>query len=79
MINAKVNVKSIAHGKKDYSWNPSTCICKDSTYLKSIFDNLVIVYNYIINVTYRVSTNVTNPTSTNVASTVSINSDKKKK
>ena len=29
--------------QKDYSWNPSTCICENSKYLKSIADNTEIV------------------------------------
>ena len=45
--------------KKDYSWNPSTCICENSKYLESIADDSVIVYDEIINVTDSVSTNVT--------------------
>ena len=28
--------------KKDYNWNPSTCICENSKYLKSITDDSVI-------------------------------------
>ena len=28
--------------EKDYNWNPSTCICENSKYLKSIADNSVI-------------------------------------
>ena len=37
---ANVNVKIIvrAKSKRDYSWNPSTCICENSKYLKSIDD-----------------------------------------
>ena len=37
-INA--NVKIIVHQKKDFSWNPSPCICEKSKYLKSIADRL---------------------------------------
>ena len=62
MIKAKLSVNSIAHGKKDYSWNRSTCICKNSRCLKSIFDDSVILCNYIINFTNSLSTNVTNKT-----------------
>ena len=29
--------------KKEYSWNPSTCICENSKYLKSIDDTSVIL------------------------------------
>ena len=58
--------------KKDYSWNPSTCICQDSKHLKRIVDYSYskIACDEIIYVTDIVSTNVT--------STVSINSDDKK-
>ena len=64
--------------KKDYSWNPSTCICENSRNLKSIDGDLVIVCDEIMNVTNIVSTNVTNRVPTNVTSAVSINSDDKK-
>ena len=36
---------------KDYSWNPSTCICENGKYLKSITDTLVIMCNKIISST----------------------------
>ena len=69
-----------------YSWNPSTCICEYSKYLKSIVNKSVIMYDKIINLADSVSTsmrntmptNVTNTTSTNAVSTVSINSVNKK-
>ena len=40
--------------KKDYSWNPSTCICENGNCLKSIVDDSVIacdeiIYVYCIN------------------------------
>ena len=31
-----VSVKIITRAKKDCSWNPSTCICQNGKYLKSI-------------------------------------------
>ena len=34
--------------KKDYSWNPSTCICENSKYLKSIADASVIKCDKIV-------------------------------
>ena len=37
--------------KKDYIWNPSTCICENGKYFKSIADTSVIVCNEIINAT----------------------------
>ena len=64
MINVNVSVKSIKSCKKDYSWNPSTCICSNSRYLKSA--------------TNSASKNVTNTLSTNVTSIASQNSDDKK-
>ena len=79
IINANVSVKSIACAmQKDDSWNPSTCICENSSYLKSIADDLVIMSDNIISVTDSVSTNGTNTISTNVTITVSIKSDNKK-
>ena len=29
---ANVSLKIIVRAKKDYSWNPSTCICENSKY-----------------------------------------------
>ena len=34
--------------QKKYSWNPSTCVCKNSKYLKSIADTSVIEFDEII-------------------------------
>ena len=71
--------------KRDQSQNPGTCICKNSSYLKSILDDSVILFEESIGVTNSVSTNVANavPTNvnriTNVKSTVSINSGDNKK
>ena len=76
-IHANVKVKSIVHAKKDYSWNPSTCICEHSKYLKGTVDNLQLC-DEIINVRDAVSTQVKNTISTNVTSTASINSHNKK-
>ena len=39
--------------KKDYNWNPSTCICENSKYLKSIADSSVIECDGIITVMDR--------------------------
>ena len=54
--------------KKDYSWNPSTCICENGNCLKSIVDDSVSramkLDMFIV--------------STNVTSTVSINCHNKK-
>ena len=41
--------------KKDYSWNPSTCICENSKYLKSIADTSVIACDETISVMNIVS------------------------
>ena len=63
--------------KKDYSWYPSTCICENSKYLKSIADDSKIVCDklYIMEI---VSTNGANTIATNATRTVSINPDEKK-
>ena len=42
--------------KKDYSWNPSTCISENSKYLKSITDTSVIKCGEIIIVMINVPT-----------------------
>ena len=46
--------------KIDYSWNPSTCICENSKYLKGITDTSVIMYDEVISVMDIVSTKKTN-------------------
>ena len=64
--------------KKDYSWNPSTCICENSKYLKSNVDNSVIASDEIISVMDIVSIKVTSTIATNVMSTASVNCHGKK-
>ena len=44
--------------KKDYSWNPSTCICENAKYLPSIANDSKIVCQEIINAANSVSINV---------------------
>ena len=46
--------------KKDYRWNPGTCICENGKYLKSIAGTSVIVYDEIIYVLSDVSINSDN-------------------
>ena len=53
-------------GKKDNSWNLSTCIYDNGNYLKSIVDTSVFAYNETINATDSVSRNVTNTIPTNM-------------
>ena len=53
--------------KKDYSWNPSTCICENSKYLKSIANTSVIACDDIVSVMDIVSTKMTNTRATNVS------------
>ena len=55
--------------KNNYSWNPSTCISKNSKYLKSIADTSVIECDDVILVTDTLSTKMTNTIATNVTST----------
>ena len=64
--------------KKVYSWNLNTCISKNSRYLKTISDTLVIVGDEIINVRDSLSINVTQTLPTNVKSTISVNPNDKK-
>ena len=51
--------------KKNYNWNPSSCVCENSRYLKSIVEYSVVVCDEIISVMDSVSANVTNTISTN--------------
>ena len=47
-----VNIRNYPKYKKDYSWNPSTCIFENSKYLKSVNDISVSkcnCYGYCIN------------------------------
>ena len=37
--------------KKDYIWNPDTCICGNSKYVGSVIDELLIKYDRIIDTT----------------------------
>ena len=74
-----VNVKiTVNEKKKDYSWDPSTCISKNSKYLKSIVDTSVIECDEIIAVLNILSTKVTNTIARNVTSTASMNCHSKK-
>ena len=66
--------KNYGTWKKDYSWNPSICICENDKYLKSILDTSVISCGEIISVMDIASTKMTNT----IAKNVSINSDGKK-
>ena len=67
--------------KKDYSWNPSKCICENSKYLKSIVYTSVTECGEVIIVMDNASTKKTNTIATkktNVISTASINCHSKK-
>ena len=44
--------------KKDYSWNPSSCICENSKYLKSIANTSLLTCDEIISVRDIVSTKI---------------------
>ena len=60
--------------KQDYSWNPSTCICGNDKYLKSIADFSVVTCDETISVILYQQTLIL----TNVTSTASINCHSKK-
>ena len=84
---ASVNVKIIQKKcKKDYSWNPSTCICENNKYLESNPDTSVTKCDKIIiamdNVSTKksntIATKKINTIATDVMSTVSINCHGKK-
>ena len=76
---ANVNIKIIVHEKKNnYSWNPSTCICENSKYLKIIADTSVTEYDEIRFVMDIVPTKKANTIATNVTNTAPINCHSKK-
>ena len=64
---------------KDNSWNPSTCICENSKYLKSVAGTSVAECDEIVIVMNNLTTKKTNTITTNVTSTASINCHSKKK
>ena len=51
--------------KENFSWNPSTCICKNGKYLGSSNDNSVIRCGKIISAVGNVSATVSSTVSTN--------------
>ena len=65
--------KKYHKSEKDYSWNPSTCICENSHYLKSFADTSLTECDEIITFMDNVSTKKTNTIGKNVTSTASIN------
>ena len=70
----KCECKNYRTYKRDYSWNPSTCICQNDKSLKSIADSSVVTCDEIISGMDIVSIKMTNIIETNV----SINFDDKK-
>ena len=40
--------------KKDFVWNPATCICENGKYLASIMDDSTIISDEIIDVKKRI-------------------------
>ena len=44
-------LKNYQTSREDYRWNPSTCICENGKYLKSVTDDSKLVCDEIINVT----------------------------
>ena len=64
--------------EKDYSLNPSICICENSKYLKSVGDTSVTKWDKIVIVMKNLSTKKTNTITTNVTTTALINCPSKK-
>ena len=69
----KCRCKKYRTCKIDYSWNPSTCICENSRYLKHAADDSVIVCDEIINAANILSANMINAIPTNMTNSVPIN------
>ena len=59
--------------EKDYSWNPSRCICENSIHLKSLVDTSVTECDEIVIVMNNLTLKKTNIIATNVTNTASIN------
>ena len=66
MKHANASIKTIKCAKKVNSWNPRTCICRNSKYLKRAAEHYKIACEKIINCTDSVSTIVTNTASINL-------------
>ena len=52
-----MSVKSLIYAKKNYIWNPNTCICKIRKYLASNIDDSVIMCNEVIEKTIQTNFN----------------------
>ena len=68
-----VNVNIILSTKTNYSWNPSSCTCEKSKYLKSIADTYVTYCDEIVIDKDNISIKKTNAITTNDKSTALIN------
>ena len=64
--------------QKNYSWNPSTCICENSKYLKSVADTSVSECDEIVIAIDNSRTKKTNTIATVVTGTALINCQSKK-
>ena len=72
--------------QKNYSWDPRTCICENSKYLKNIAgtkvterDRIIIVMDIVsTKKTKTIATKMTNTAATNFTSIASINCHSKK-
>ena len=60
-VNANVNYRTY---KKNYSWNPSTCVYENGKHLKSILDTSEIACDEITSVMDIVPTKMTNTIAT---------------
>ena len=67
--------KNYHNCEKNYIWNPSSCICENSKYWKSVADTLVTVIVIVMN---NLSIKKTNTIATNVTAPASINCHCKK-
>ena len=59
--------------EKDYSWNPSACICENTKYLKSVADTSLTKSDEILIFVDKLTTKKINTIATNVTSAASIN------
>ena len=71
--NKKTYQKNDHKCQKDYSWNPSTCICENSKYLKSVVDTSVTECDEIVIVMNNLSTKMANIITTKKTNTITTN------
>ena len=58
-MNVKIQKKKHCGCKKNYTWNPATCSCKNGKFIGSIIGDSVVLWDEIIDTTKTVPTKST--------------------